>query len=176
MITELWKHFNHGGRKFSLFLSLSLSLPLSLSFCPSHCTPRIKPSICIQCSITLKVRNYFHIFSHLNTSNAEWYRWHVLFFNSFKRNCWQMSVFLYSSFGISLDTENKEENSPKPVKLLGVSGDILALFTPNILKKEDGERAIGATSSLWIHQLKLTNLPLKFKFLMVIFLLWHHLN
>ena len=59
-----------------------------------------------------------------------------------------MSVFLYSSFEISLDTENKEENSPKPVKLLGVSGDILALFTPNILKKEDGEGATGATSSL----------------------------
>lgn len=57
-----------------------------------------------------------------------------------------MSVFLYSSFELSLDMESKEENSPKPVKLLGVSGDILAVFTPDILKKEDGEGAKGETS------------------------------
>ena len=42
--------------------------------------------------------------------------------------------------------ESKEENSHKPVKLLGVSGDILAVFTPDILKKEDGEGAKGETS------------------------------
>ena len=42
--------------------------------------------------------------------------------------------------------ESKEDNSHKPVKLLGVSGDILALFTPNILKKEDGEGTKGETS------------------------------
>ena len=46
-----------------------------------------------------------------------------------------MSVFLYSSFELSLDMESKEENSHKPVKLMEVSGDILALFTPNIMKK-----------------------------------------
>lgn len=57
-----------------------------------------------------------------------------------------MSVFLYSSFELSLDMESKEENSHKPVKLLGVSGDILAVFTPDILKKEDGEGAKGETS------------------------------
>ena len=70
----------------------------------------------------------------------------ILFLNSFKRNCWQLSVFLYSSFELSLDMESKEENTHKPVKLMEVSEDILALFTPNILKKEDGEGPKGETS------------------------------
>lgn len=42
--------------------------------------------------------------------------------------------------------ESKEENTHKPVKLMEVSEDILALFTPNILKKEDGEGPKGETS------------------------------
>ena len=70
----------------------------------------------------------------------------ILFLNSFKRNCWQLSVFLYSSFELSLDMESKKENTHKPVKLMEVSEDILALFTPNILKKEDGEGPKGETS------------------------------
>ena len=41
--------------------------------------------------------------------------------------------------------ESKKENTHKPVKLMEVSEDILALFTPNILKKEDGEGPKGET-------------------------------
>lgn len=91
------------------------------------------------------------------------------FLNLPKRSILQNLIFFYSSFDISLGIEGKKEDSRKPEKMWGRSGESFLHLEHS---ERGGIRGLEETNSFWIYVMLLLNLPLKLK-LLIFFLPWN---